>query len=130
MTPIDMYAPGPYYQTRREKSLQNINDPMIQKTKKNKKTNGRTERVRMRAKANSPGVPPNTCPYIDLAITMIQDLNESYEKLRTSGHYNPMMDNIQQHAQDTLEYVRTANETLRDNSAYWYEKYKDLLNKK
>jgi hypothetical protein len=118
MTPIDMTTFGPY---RRGP------EKMIQKKKRKSKDKNRHTRTRMQAKANSPGVPPNTCPYIDLAITMVQDLNESYEKLRTSGHYNPMMDEITQHAQDTLEYVRKANETLRDNSAYWYNKYKDLL---
>lgn len=85
------------------------------------------EQVRLSAKSNSPGVPANTCPYIDLVITMVGDLAEAYERLRTKGEHNPMVDQVQQHAVDTLEYIRKANETLRDNSAYWYNKYKDEL---
>ena len=85
------------------------------------------EAVRLKTKAASPGVPPNTCPYIDLTITMVQDMCEAYEKLRTKGEYNPVIDNLQQHAVDTLEYIRKCNETLRDNSSYWYNQYKDLL---
>jgi hypothetical protein len=85
------------------------------------------EQTRLSAKSKSPGVPTNTCPYIDLAITMIGDLSEAYERLRTKGEHAPMIDEVQQHAIDTLEYIRKANETLRDNSAYWYNKYKDTL---
>lgn len=87
------------------------------------------ERLRMQDKANSPGVPPNSCPYIDLVITMTQDLQESYEKYRETGHHNPMVDDIAEQAKNMLEYIRRANETLRDNSAYWYDKYKDQLKK-
>ena len=96
---------------------------------KTKKLNRSKERVRMSAKANSPGVPPNSCPYIDLTISMVQDLQESYEKYRETGHHNPMVDDIGEQAKNLLEYIRKANETLRDNSAYWYNKYKDQLKK-
>ena len=87
------------------------------------------ERVRLQDKANSPGVPPNSCPYIDLVITMTQDLQESYDKYRETGHHNPMVDDIAEEAKNLLEYIRRANETLRDNSAYWYERYKEQLKK-
>ena len=85
---------------------------------------------RLQSKADSPGVPPNTCPYIDVVLTMVGDLQMSYDKLREKGEYNPMMDRLTQQAQDTLEYIRNCNETLRDNSAFWYNKYKDLLEKR
>ena len=85
------------------------------------------ERKRLENKANSPGVPPNTCPYIDQTITMVQDLQSAYERLREKGEYQPMVDRIVEQAKDTLEYIRTCNETLRDNSAFWYEKYKEQL---
>lgn len=117
---------GPYYTTRRERAIKTFKHNEHMKTKSKR---GTREQVRMRDKANSPGVPPNSCPYIDLVITMVQDLNESYEKYRETGHHNPLTDRIAQHAQDTLELIRTANETLRDNSAYWYNKYKDQLKK-
>ena len=110
-----------------------INSESLTTLKRRKKRNSakltkkQREQERMRDKSNSPGVPPNTCPYIDVTITMINDLSEAYERLRTKGEHNPVVDEIQQHAVDTLEYVRKANETLRDNSAYWYNKYKSLL---
>lgn len=119
--PIDMHAPGPYH-TRREQAIHDMNNI------KHKKQTPR-EQLRMQDKANSPGVPPNSCPYIDLVITMTQDLQESYEKYRESGHHNPMVDDIAEQAKNMLEYIRRANETLRDNSAYWYDKYKDQLKK-
>lgn len=119
--PIDMHAPGPYH-TRREQAIHDMNNT------KHKKQTPR-ERLRMQDKANSPGVPPNSCPYIDLVITMTQDLQESYEKYRETGHHNPMVDDIAEEAKNLLEYIRRANETLRDNSAYWYGKYKDQLKK-
>jgi len=40
-----------------------------------------------------------------------------------------MVDDIAEQAKNMLEYIRRANETLRDNSAYWYDKYKDQLKK-
>lgn len=95
--------------------------------KKHKLNRAKQERKRLKAKADSPGVPPNTCPYIDLVQTMIADLQGAYERLRTRGDHNPVVDNISTQASDLLEYVRTNNETLRDNSAYWYEKYKQQL---
>ena len=96
------------------------------KKKKNSSISKKQREVeRIRVKSNSPGVPANTCPYIDLAITCINDLATAYERMRTKGEHNPMIDDIQQHAIDTLEFVRRSNETLRDNSAYWYSEYKD-----
>ena len=110
--------------TTREKNMIKIKDKPV--TRRNKR-----EHQRLEAKSNSPGVPPNTCPYIDVTITMIKDLAEAYDKLRTKGEHNPMVDKIEQQACDMLDtYVRAANETLRDNSAYWYGKYKDQLKKR
>ena len=82
-----------------------------------------------KVKASAPGVPTNTCPYIDVSITMINDMSDAYERLRTKGEYNPVVDKLQTNAVEMLEYVRTVNETLRDNSLYWYERYKDLDSK-
>tara|TARA_B110000858_G_C17509142_1_gene339564 strand:- start:44 stop:379 length:336 start_codon:yes stop_codon:yes gene_type:complete len=79
-----------------------------------------------KVKAGAPGVPPNTCPYIDLSITMINDITDAYERLRTKGETNPVVDKIQTNAVEILEYVRSVNETLRDNSLFWYEQYKEL----
>ena len=105
---------------------------MIKKLKTPKKKVSKREQKeaeRLQSKADSPGVPPNTCPYIDVVLTMVSDLQNGYDRLREKGEYNPMMDRLAQQAQDTLEYIRSCNETLRDNSAFWYNKYKDLLEK-
>ena len=88
------------------------------------------ERVRLQAKADSPGVPPNTCPYIDLVQNMITDLQGAYDRLRERGEHNPVVDDISKQATDLLEYIRRNNETLRDNSAYWYGQYKQQLKRK
>lgn len=92
--------------------------------KKNKKDR---EQTRLSDKRSSPGVPPNTCPYVDITKTIISDMAEAYERLYEKGEHQPKFDDMKQMADDTLEYIRRANECLRDNSAYWYNKYKQLL---
>lgn len=88
------------------------------------------EQIRLDDKRNSPGVPPNTCPYIDMTKTMISDLFDSYVALYERGEQQPKVEEISALAHETLEYIRRVNETLRDNSHYWYTQYKQLLNKK
>ena len=95
----------------------------------NKRARLDTEMIRQSDKTHSPGVPPNSCPYINVVQTMIEDLQTSYDDLRDKNHHNPMTEEISEQAKQTLEVVRRMNETLRDNSAYWYNKYKDLLKK-
>ena len=104
---------------------------MIAKNNRVKRRTGKKDKEasRMRDKANSPGVPPNSCPYIDMVKTIVDDMGVAYERLREKGEYQPKMDDLKQLADDQLEYVRRANECLRDNSAYWYQQYKSLLNK-
>lgn len=94
----------------------------MKKTSKNQK-----ERRRLQAKASSPGVPPNSCPYIDMVKTIMDDMAGAYERLRERGEHQPKFDDLKQLADDNLEYIRRANECLRDNSAYWYEQYKREL---
>ena len=78
-------------------------------------------------RGHSPGVPPNTCPYIDMAKTIMDDMAAAYERLYEKGEHQPKFDDMKQLVDDQLEYIRRANECLRDNSAYWYNKYKDTL---
>lgn len=125
---IDLRYVNPYQVHRTS-----TNNTMIA-TKKRFKTNKRSKRSkrdreqeRLQDKANSPGVPPNTCPYIDMVKTIMEDMSAAYERLREKGEYQPKFDDMKQLADDTIEYVRRANECLRDNSAYWYNKYKQLL---
>ena len=101
---------------------------LSKKGKKRQRNNKvKQEQKRLENKANSPGVPPNTCPYIDMVISMVSDLQSAYERLREKGEYQPMVDRIAEQTKDMLEYIRQSNETLRDNSAFWYEKYKEEL---
>ena len=107
------------------------NDTMIATKKRFKTTNKQSKRLREQTrqadKRNSPGVPPNTCPYIDMIKTVMDDMAVAYERLYEKGEHQPKFDDMKQLADDTIEYVRRANECLRDNSAYWYNKYKQLL---
>ena len=118
--------------TRRERMIKKLEKSRKKHERKNK-TKGQKrrqrEKQRLESKANSPGVPANTCPYVDITLTIVTDLQNAYDRLREKGEYNPMVSDMAQQAHDTLEYIRRSNETLRDNSAYWYNKYKDLLKK-
>ena len=137
---VNLYNPNDSYFSHPYGTRNNTHEMIGTKVKRNRiktrkkghkkaKRQERNERERLNKKAQSPGVPPNTCPYIDVVITMVSDLQNSYDRLREKGEYNPCVDKISQHAQDTLELIRNANETLRDNSAYWYEQYKQQLDK-
>ena len=81
-------------------------------------------------KKESPGVPANTCPYIDEVIRIVHELQDSYDNLAATGVAEPLFDERCQIVVNSLEYVRHANETLRDNSYYWYNKFKLTMNKK
>lgn len=133
--PIDMHAPGPYH-TRREQAIMSMNKTYnkpsmiknrVDTSKRARKTRKDKERIRLDAKRHSPGVPPNTCPYIDMAKTVMDDMAAAYERLYEKGEHQPKFDDMKQLVDDQLEYIRRANECLRDNSAYWYNKYKDTL---
>jgi len=68
-------------------------------------------------KDKAPKVPPNTCPYINFVQEIIED-HFKYD------------DSVDEHRKttllETLEYIRKANETLRDSSKYWYDQYKKV----
>jgi hypothetical protein len=96
-------------------------------TKQQRKNRQDKERERLDAKRHSPGVPPNSCPYIDMTKTIMDDMAAAYERLYEKGEHQPKFDDMKQLADDMLEYIRRANECLRDNSAYWYNKYKSNL---
>jgi hypothetical protein len=92
-------------------------------TKKKKKKSRKLKR-NLKLKQSSPGVPPITCPYVDEAIRMIKELGEAYDQLRTTAIAEPLFDRRVELITETLEYIRAANETLRDNSLYWYNQFK------
>ena len=102
---------------------------IIKHTAKKQRSRVTRELTRLDKKRNSPGVPPITCPYINLVQEMIDQLQNSYDELRDNNHHNPMTEDIAAEAKSILEVVRRMNETLRDNSAYWYKEYKILQKK-
>ena len=97
------------------------------KTTSKKRNKRDREHTRLEAKRHSPGVPPNTCPYIDMVKTIMDDMAAAYERLYERGEHQPKFDDMKQLADDQMEYIRRANECLRDNSSYWYNKYKEEL---
>ena len=97
------------------------------KTTSKKRNKRDREQTRLDAKRHSPGVPPNTCPYIDMVKTIMDDMAAAYERLYERGEHQPKFDDMKQLADDQMEYIRRANECLRDNSSYWYNKYKEEL---
>lgn len=99
----------------------------IKRTKSKKRNKKDLEQIRITDKRSSPGVPPNTCPYIDMTKTIVDDLADAYERLYERGEHQPKFDEMKKIADDMLEYIRRSNECLRDNSLYWYNKYKKLL---
>lgn len=118
------FGPYPHYHPNQEET-----DMPVKQKKRTMSAEARRkrEKQRLETKARSPGVPPNSCPYIDVVQTMVQDLVNSYDDMKNHHHHNPLVEEIGERAKDTLEYIRRANETLRDNSAYWYQQYKNLL---
>lgn len=88
---------------------------MYRSTKVKKKT--------LKVKQSAPGVPSITCPYIDEVIRIIKELEDAHESLRVSAIVEPLFEKRAQLATDMLEYIRSSNETLRDNSLYWYKQF-------
>ena len=88
-----------------------------------------TKQSPIEVKKDSPGVPPNSCPYIDQVITCIQDIHNAYDDLYTKDIVTPMMDDTYELSKTLLEHIRRMNENLRDNSKYWYDRYKENLPK-
>jgi hypothetical protein len=75
-----------------------------------------------RLKKGAPGVPPETCPYIDFVL-------ERVKKSNYDGQTDRVSDAEYEVLRSTLEFIRESNATLRRNSYYWYTEYKKLLNK-
>jgi hypothetical protein len=96
-------------------------------TRRPKKVRDYTKAKRVRkAKAGAPGVPQNSCPYIDLAICTLKDLSEAYDKLRDKGNPTALVVETEKTGVELMEHVRITNETLRESSKYWYDQYLEL----
>jgi hypothetical protein len=69
----------------------------------------------------APEIPTNTCPYIDF----IQEILKEARDETTST----FVDQKLILADSMLEYVRQSNESLRQSSHYWYNKFKYMYKK-
>jgi len=67
------------------------------------------------AKERAPSVPPNTCPYIDSIIEILDDFELT----------QPVVDSRRKEIiVATLEYVReSSNCSLRDSSKFWHDEF-------
>ena len=102
----------------------NVNQIKKMKTKTKR---GRVSKKRQKIndlKKSAPGVPTNTCPYIDHVIAMVEELRDMHDDYHQKGVQVPMFDRKVDLIKEHLEFVRSANETLRDNSLYWYNSLK------
>jgi len=76
-------------------------------------------------KKDSPGIPPETCAYLDRIIEIVDDLSSLVvdEKKTVADELGSLIKN-------EIEYIRTANDTLRNSSKYWYDNHKTLYYKR
>ena len=63
-----------------------------------------------------PVVPDDTCPYIDMAIDLIDKISETEDA--TWRRDQAVL------TKALLEYVRESNTRLRESSKFWYGKYR------
>ncbi len=70
------------------------------------------------AKESAPNVPGFTCPSIDYAIQIIEQIADR------GDDWAEKQANV---ITDVLEYVRESNDELRSSSLYWYKKYKEAV---
>ena len=76
-------------------------------------------------KKGSPGIPPETCAYLDRIIEIVDDLSSLVVDEKKS-----VADELGSLIKNEIEYIRTANDTLRNSSKYWYDNHKTLYYKK
>ena len=76
-------------------------------------------------KKGSPGVPPETCAYLDRIIEIVEDLSSLVVDEKKS-----VADELSSLIKNEIEYIRPANDTLRNSSKYWYDNHKTLYYKK
>jgi len=76
-------------------------------------------------KKDSPGIPPETCAYLDRIIEIVDDLSSLVVDEKKS-----VADELGSLIKNEIEYIRTANDTLRNSSKYWYDNHKTLYYKR
>ena len=73
-------------------------------------------------KKESPEIPNITCPYIDFANDILQEIKDESNSLFIEEK-TELINNL-------LEYLRTSNDALRLSSKYWHDKFVLLYNRK
>ena len=76
-------------------------------------------------KKESPGIPPDTCPYLDHINEVVKDLSTLVTENKSD-----IADHLCELIRGELDYVRAANETLRTSSKYWYDQHKIVFYKR
>ena len=71
------------------------------------------------AKQNAPNVPGDTCPTINYVQEMLDQLIDRNREDTWSLTQRDVINNA-------LEYVRSANQELRDSAKYWYDQCKKV----
>ena len=66
-------------------------------------------------KTNAPEIPYNTCPYIDFVQEIIKEAIDQTESV--------LVEKKLELADSILEYIRESNDSLRQSSMYWYQKF-------
>lgn len=70
-------------------------------------------------KKHAPEIPTNTCPYIDFTKEIIEEVKDESD--------SQLIKEKLELANNTLEYIRISNESLRESSHYWFIKFKNLF---
>ena len=65
-------------------------------------------------KDNAPDIPTNTCPYIDFIQEMLKEVGDQSDSI--------FVEKKIELADSMLEYIREANDALRKNASYWFQK--------
>ncbi len=80
------------------------------------------KKVKSKLDKKAPKLPTDTCMYINFAQDVLQDLYDDTDCKLLEGKIKLI--------NQTLEYVRGANESLRSNASFWRNKYMDKYEKK
>ena len=70
-------------------------------------------------KRGAPELPTNTCPYIDFIKDIIEEIKDETDSQLAKEKLEL--------ANNSLEYIRMSNESLRQSSHYWFIKFKNLF---
>ena len=83
------------------------------------------DRLFEQLKNDSPGIPPDTCPYLDHILEIVEDL-----ELLAKNNKTEIAAQLQELIRHEIEYIRSVNATLRTSSKYWYDHHKREFYKK